>query len=84
MDTCDTSIVKEEIVELIKTEPQNEDEFEMCEQSGIKSEQHFSYGFNDNDNDNNNNNDNDNDDDDNDDDDDDDDDNDNDNDNDNE
>nr|CAD7459706.1 unnamed protein product [Timema tahoe] len=34
----DTSIVKEEIVELIKTEPQNEDEFEMCEQSGIKSE----------------------------------------------
>nr|CAD7399286.1 unnamed protein product [Timema poppensis] len=38
METCDYSLVKQEIVELIKTEPQNEDEFDMCGQSGIKSE----------------------------------------------
>nr|CAD7448382.1 unnamed protein product [Timema bartmani] len=29
METCDISLVKEEIVEPIKTEPQNEDEFEI-------------------------------------------------------
>nr|CAD7416904.1 unnamed protein product [Timema poppensis] len=38
METCDISLVKQEIVELIKTEPQNEDEFDMCGQSGIKTE----------------------------------------------
>nr|CAD7401999.1 unnamed protein product [Timema cristinae] len=37
METCDISLVKQEIVELIKTEPQNEDEFDMCGQSGIKT-----------------------------------------------
>nr|CAD7203938.1 unnamed protein product [Timema douglasi] len=38
METCDISFVKQEIVELIKTEPQNEDKFDMCGQSGIKTE----------------------------------------------
>nr|CAD7603628.1 unnamed protein product [Timema genevievae] len=38
METCDISLVKEEIIELIKTEPQNEDEFNMCGQSIIKTE----------------------------------------------
>nr|CAD7606905.1 unnamed protein product [Timema genevievae] len=38
METCDISLVKEENIELIKTEPQNEDEFDMCGQSGIKTE----------------------------------------------
>nr|CAD7202442.1 unnamed protein product [Timema douglasi] len=38
METCDISLVKQEIVELIKTEPQNEDEFNMYGQSGIKTE----------------------------------------------
>nr|CAD7463364.1 unnamed protein product [Timema tahoe] len=38
MEACDISLVKEEIVEFIKTEPQNEDEFDMCGQSGIKTE----------------------------------------------
>nr|CAD7205235.1 unnamed protein product [Timema douglasi] len=38
METCDISLVKQEIVELIKTEPQNEDEFDMCGQSRIKTE----------------------------------------------
>nr|CAD7268158.1 unnamed protein product [Timema shepardi] len=38
METCDISLVKQEIVELIKTEPQNEDEFDMFGQSGIKNE----------------------------------------------
>ncbi|CAG2059324.1 unnamed protein product [Timema podura] len=38
MKTCDISVLKEEIVELIKTEPQNEDKFDMCGQSGIKTE----------------------------------------------
>nr|CAD7403133.1 unnamed protein product [Timema cristinae] len=38
METCDISLVKQEIVELIKTEPQNEYEFDMCGQSGIKTE----------------------------------------------
>nr|CAD7263693.1 unnamed protein product [Timema shepardi] len=38
METCDISLVKQEIVEHIKTEPQNEDEFDMCGQSGIKTE----------------------------------------------
>nr|CAD7427600.1 unnamed protein product [Timema monikensis] len=37
METCDISLVRQEIVELIKTEPQNEDEFDMCGQSGIKT-----------------------------------------------
>nr|CAD7408063.1 unnamed protein product [Timema cristinae] len=37
METCDISIVKEETFELIKTEPQNEDEFDMCG-SSIKTE----------------------------------------------
>nr|CAD7266185.1 unnamed protein product [Timema shepardi] len=38
METSDISLVKQEIVELIKTEPQNEDEFNMFGQSGIKTE----------------------------------------------
>nr|CAD7410769.1 unnamed protein product [Timema cristinae] len=38
METCDISLVKQEIVELIKTEPQNENEFDTCGQSGIKTE----------------------------------------------
>nr|CAD7427601.1 unnamed protein product [Timema monikensis] len=38
METCDISLVKQEIVELIKTEPQNEDEFDTCGQSEIKTE----------------------------------------------
>nr|CAD7203937.1 unnamed protein product [Timema douglasi] len=38
METCDISLVKQEIVEIIKTEPQNEDEFDTCGQSGIKTE----------------------------------------------
>nr|CAD7263694.1 unnamed protein product [Timema shepardi] len=38
METCDISLLKQEIVELIKTEPQNEDEFDTCGQSGIKTE----------------------------------------------
>nr|CAD7463959.1 unnamed protein product [Timema tahoe] len=38
METCDISVLKEEIVELIKTEPQNEDKFDMCGKSGIKTE----------------------------------------------
>nr|CAD7435191.1 unnamed protein product [Timema monikensis] len=38
METCDISHVKQEIVELIKTEPQNENEFNMCGQLGIKTE----------------------------------------------
>nr|CAD7457598.1 unnamed protein product [Timema tahoe] len=38
METCDISLVKEEIIELIKTEPQNENEFDLCGQSGIKTE----------------------------------------------
>nr|CAD7427603.1 unnamed protein product [Timema monikensis] len=38
METCDISLVKQEIVELIKTEPQNENEFDNCGQSGIKTE----------------------------------------------
>nr|CAD7402715.1 unnamed protein product [Timema poppensis] len=38
METCDISLVKQEIVELIKTEPQNEDGFNMYGQSGIKTE----------------------------------------------
>nr|CAD7206082.1 unnamed protein product [Timema douglasi] len=38
MEACDISLVKQEIVELIKTEPQNEDEFDTCGQSGIKTE----------------------------------------------
>nr|CAD7427604.1 unnamed protein product [Timema monikensis] len=38
METCDISLVKQEIVELIKTEPQNENEFDTCGQLGIKTE----------------------------------------------
>nr|CAD7411280.1 unnamed protein product [Timema cristinae] len=38
METCDISLVKQEIVELIKTEPQNEDGIDMCRQSIIKTE----------------------------------------------
>nr|CAD7405369.1 unnamed protein product [Timema poppensis] len=38
METCDISLVKKEIVELIKTEPQNEDDIDMCGQSRIKIE----------------------------------------------
>nr|CAD7434937.1 unnamed protein product [Timema monikensis] len=38
METCNISLVKQEIVELIKTEPENKDEFDMCGQSGIKTE----------------------------------------------
>nr|CAD7402001.1 unnamed protein product [Timema cristinae] len=38
METCDISLVKQEIVELIKTEPQNELEFDTCGQSEIKTE----------------------------------------------
>nr|CAD7614790.1 unnamed protein product [Timema genevievae] len=38
MEACDISLVKEENIELIKTEPQNEDEFDICGQSGIKTE----------------------------------------------
>nr|CAD7258644.1 unnamed protein product [Timema shepardi] len=38
METCDNSLVKQEIVELIKTEPQNENEFDMFGQQGIKTE----------------------------------------------
>nr|CAD7203020.1 unnamed protein product [Timema douglasi] len=38
METCDISLVKQEIVELIKTEPQNDNEFDMFGQSGIKTE----------------------------------------------
>ncbi|CAG2060441.1 unnamed protein product [Timema podura] len=38
MEACDISLVKEENIELIKTEPQNEDEFNMCGLSGIKTE----------------------------------------------
>nr|CAD7578311.1 unnamed protein product [Timema californicum] len=38
MEFCDTSLLKKEIVELIKTEPQKEDEFVMFGQSGIKTE----------------------------------------------
>nr|CAD7427602.1 unnamed protein product [Timema monikensis] len=38
METCDISLMKQEIVELIKTEPQNENEFDMCGQLGIKTE----------------------------------------------
>ncbi|CAG2059738.1 unnamed protein product, partial [Timema podura] len=46
MDTCDISLVKEENVELIKTEPQNEDEFDMCGQSGIKTEDETDVPYN--------------------------------------
>nr|CAD7594668.1 unnamed protein product [Timema genevievae] len=42
METCDISLVKEETVELIKTETQNEDEFDICGQSGIKTERQVS------------------------------------------
>nr|CAD7576290.1 unnamed protein product [Timema californicum] len=38
METCDISLVKQEMVEIIKTEPQNEDEFDVCGLSGIKTE----------------------------------------------
>nr|CAD7413795.1 unnamed protein product [Timema cristinae] len=38
METCDISHVKQEIVELIKTEPKNEDGFDMCRLSEIKTE----------------------------------------------
>nr|CAD7605594.1 unnamed protein product [Timema genevievae] len=38
METCDISLVKEEIVEFIETEPQNEAEFDMFGQSGVKTE----------------------------------------------
>nr|CAD7268073.1 unnamed protein product [Timema shepardi] len=38
MQTFDISLMKQEIVELTKTEPQNEDEFDTCGQSGIKTE----------------------------------------------
>nr|CAD7419830.1 unnamed protein product [Timema poppensis] len=38
METYDISFVKQEIVELIKKEPQNEDEFDTCGQSEIKTE----------------------------------------------
>nr|CAD7264537.1 unnamed protein product [Timema shepardi] len=38
METCDIYLVKQEIVEIIKTEPQNEDEFDVFGQSGIKTE----------------------------------------------
>nr|CAD7200157.1 unnamed protein product [Timema douglasi] len=38
METCDNSLVKQEIIELIKTEPQNENEFDIFGHSGIKTE----------------------------------------------
>nr|CAD7401997.1 unnamed protein product [Timema cristinae] len=38
METCDISLVKQEIVERIKTEPQNEDEFDTCGQLEMKTE----------------------------------------------
>nr|CAD7608572.1 unnamed protein product [Timema genevievae] len=45
METCDISLVKEEIIELIKTEPQNEDEYDMCGQSGIKTEDKYDTSY---------------------------------------
>nr|CAD7463436.1 unnamed protein product [Timema tahoe] len=38
MEACDISLVKKENIELIKTEPQNEDEFDIFGQSEIKTE----------------------------------------------
>nr|CAD7459070.1 unnamed protein product [Timema tahoe] len=46
METCDISLVKEETVELIKTETQNEDEFDICGQQGIKTENESDAPYN--------------------------------------
>nr|CAD7257726.1 unnamed protein product [Timema shepardi]CAD7574335.1 unnamed protein product [Timema californicum] len=38
MVSCGISLLKQEIVDLIKTELQNEDKLDTCGQSGIKTE----------------------------------------------